>query len=212
MTHYTLRKKAENLRQRGYSYSIISEKTGIAKGTLSSWLSKVKYSPNREVKNRVSDAILKMTQATVEKKEKSVKEAKEIAYTDVGSTTKRDLFMLGLAIYIGEGKKTGNPGVVNADERIIQLSIKWFKTFFGVQNEQFKLSIHLYPDNNIEESLFFWEEVTGIPRKQFGKTQIDKRKDKKVEGINIRQAGATVFSDPAEDEYDIPTFLRKQAD
>lgn len=38
------------------------------------------------------------------------------------------------------------------------------------------------------------------------------RKDKKVEGINIRQAGATVFSDPAEDEYDIPTFLRKQAD
>ncbi|MBE9536083.1 MAG: cell division protein FtsZ [Proteobacteria bacterium] len=38
------------------------------------------------------------------------------------------------------------------------------------------------------------------------------RKDKKVEGIDIRQAGATVFTDPAEDEYDIPTFLRKQAD
>ena len=39
------------------------------------------------------------------------------------------------------------------------------------------------------------------------------RKDKKTEGIDIRQAGASsVFSDPAEDEYDIPTFLRKQAD
>jgi len=38
------------------------------------------------------------------------------------------------------------------------------------------------------------------------------RKDKKTEGIDIRQAGATVFTDPAEDEYDIPTFLRKQAD
>ncbi len=39
------------------------------------------------------------------------------------------------------------------------------------------------------------------------------RKDKKTEGIDIRQAGASsVFSDPAEDEYDVPTFLRKQAD
>ena len=38
------------------------------------------------------------------------------------------------------------------------------------------------------------------------------RKDKKVEGVDIRQAGASVFSEPSYDEYDIPTFLRKQAD
>lgn len=39
------------------------------------------------------------------------------------------------------------------------------------------------------------------------------RKDKKTEGIDIRQAGsAAVFGDTNEDEYDIPTFLRKQAD
>ena len=39
------------------------------------------------------------------------------------------------------------------------------------------------------------------------------RKDRKTEGIDIRQAGsAAVFGDSHEDEYDIPTFLRKQAD
>lgn len=39
------------------------------------------------------------------------------------------------------------------------------------------------------------------------------RKDKKTEGVDIRQAGsAAVFGDTNEDEYDIPTFLRKQAD
>ncbi len=40
------------------------------------------------------------------------------------------------------------------------------------------------------------------------------RKDRKTKGIDIRQAGsAAVFSDSNnEDEYDIPTFLRKQAD
>jgi len=39
------------------------------------------------------------------------------------------------------------------------------------------------------------------------------RKDRKTEGIDIRQAGsAAVFGDTKEDDYDIPTFLRKQAD
>ena len=39
------------------------------------------------------------------------------------------------------------------------------------------------------------------------------RKEKKAEGIDIRQAGASsVFGDTPDDEYDIPTFLRKQAD
>lgn len=40
------------------------------------------------------------------------------------------------------------------------------------------------------------------------------RKDRKTEGVDIRQAGsAAVFGDSNnEDEYDIPTFLRKQAD
>ena len=39
------------------------------------------------------------------------------------------------------------------------------------------------------------------------------RKDRKTEGIDVRQAGsAAVFGDSHEDEYDIPTFLRKQAD
>ncbi|MBE9504612.1 MAG: cell division protein FtsZ [Proteobacteria bacterium] len=39
------------------------------------------------------------------------------------------------------------------------------------------------------------------------------RKDKKPEGVDIRQVGASsVFGDALEDEYDIPTFLRKQAD
>lgn len=39
------------------------------------------------------------------------------------------------------------------------------------------------------------------------------RKDKKTEGIDIREAGvSSVFGDDARDEYDVPTFLRKQAD
>ncbi len=180
MTHRELRTEAEKLRRAGYSYNMIYEKIGISKGTLSAWLSEVEYSPNRKVKKRIENAILKIVKTTKAKKKKSQEDAIKIANTDVGVVESRDLFMLGLAIYIGEGKKTGNPGVVNADERIIQLSIDWFRKFFGIRNSQFRLSIHLYPDNNIEECLSFWRHKTGIPENQFGKTQIDRRKDKKV--------------------------------
>ncbi|MDH3974717.1 MAG: cell division protein FtsZ [Deltaproteobacteria bacterium] len=39
------------------------------------------------------------------------------------------------------------------------------------------------------------------------------RRDKKPEGIDVRQTGTgSVFGEVNEDEYDIPTFLRKQAD
>lgn len=39
------------------------------------------------------------------------------------------------------------------------------------------------------------------------------RKDRKPDGIDVRQTGtASVFGEVNEDEYDIPTFLRKQAD
>lgn len=39
------------------------------------------------------------------------------------------------------------------------------------------------------------------------------RRDRKPEGIDVRQTGTgSVFGEVSEDEYDIPTFLRKQAD
>ncbi len=88
--------------------------------------------------------------------------------------------MLGLAIYIGESQKNDTAGIINADVRIIILAIKWLKNFYHVPMSNFTLAIHLYPDNNSEASLQYWSKQTGIPLGQFGKTQIDRRLDKKV--------------------------------
>ena len=94
----------------------------------------------------------------------------------MGVLSDRDLFMLGIGLYIGEGSKShGHVRVINADPQVICLAIQWFEQILGMTKENFLLSIHLYPDNDIGQSLAFWSRVTGIPPSQFGKTQVDKR-------------------------------------
>lgn len=47
-----------------------------------------------------------------------------------------------------------------------------------MNTKNFTLTIHTYPDNKIAEDINYWSKVTEIPKDQFKKTQIDKRKNK----------------------------------
>jgi hypothetical protein len=105
---------------------------------------------------------------------------RQAAFLDIGKMSKRDLFMFGLGLYLGEGAKTHDiTRVVNSDPNVICLAIAWFNEL-GMSKEQFLIRLHLYPDSNIEKSLQFWSRATTIPRSQFAKVQIDVRKNKKV--------------------------------
>lgn len=89
--------------------------------------------------------------------------------------------MLGLGVYIGEGSKShGITKVVNSNPRIIKLCLKWFKEVFDLTDKNFRVRIHLYPDNNLNETLQFWSRELKIPLGQFQKTQIDTRTGKKM--------------------------------
>lgn len=177
----TIREQVFKLRKEGYSYGHISEKTGVTKSTLSGWLSGVPYKPNKEMIEKIGKARAASGQAKSKQKIESIHEAQLEAINDIGIMTKRDLFMLGIGLYIGEGTKTHNiVRIINADPKIIKLAIKWFEDVCGLQKENFRIRIHLYPDTNIKECLKFWSEVSGIPMNQFYKSQIDIRTGKKI--------------------------------
>lgn len=181
MHNSTIRKEAVDLRKEGYSYNYISEKIGISKGTLHCWLGKIPYSPNIETITKIGKA--RAVSGLLKHKEKlaSFLYAKVLAEKDVGEITKRDLFMLGLGIYIGEGTKDGNTvRIVNANYKIIKLTIRWLKEVCGLKTDNFVIRLHIYPDNNIAECVEYWSKQTGIPTNQFLKTQVDIRKNKKV--------------------------------
>ncbi|HEY4474153.1 MAG TPA: helix-turn-helix transcriptional regulator [Candidatus Paceibacterota bacterium] len=175
-----IRKQAFELRKKGYSYSYISKHTGLSKSTLSDWLAAELYTPNEETIEKIGKARAISIQKAIQKKQMSFQTAKNIAQKEIKSVSRRDLFMFGLGLYLGEGAKTADiVRVVNADPRVIKISIEWFK-LLGVTTEQFAPRLHLYPDSSIEECLQFWSLETTIPISQFQKSSIDWRTNKKA--------------------------------
>lgn len=176
-----LKTKAIKLRNNGYSYSIISKKLGISKSTLSNWLTRIPFKPNKEVIEKIGKARLKSALHKQKIKFKDIELRKKEAVKDIGILSKRDIFMLGIGLYLGEGTKSLEEiRIVNSDPIIIKLAIKWFKDYCKLERKHFKLAIHGYPDNDIGKTLKFWSKITKIPLNQFGKTIIDSRKNKSV--------------------------------
>ncbi len=172
---------AIKLRKEGYSYTMIGQKIGVAKSTLSNWLHFIPFQPNQEVIEKIGKAKLKSALYKQTIKFKDIKRRKKEAHREVGKISDRDIFMLGIGLYLGEGSKSFEEiRVVNSDPVIIKLAISWLKKFCNLNTNHFKLAIHAYPDNNIKEAIYFWSQTTEIPIQQFNKTIIDARKNKSL--------------------------------
>lgn len=190
----SVRDLATSLRRKGYSYPYISEKTGLSKSTLSSWLSDIPYEPNSEMVSLFGKALAAANQRKGEIRREQTKSTRQQASAELGNISKRDLFLFGLGLYLGEGSKTHDiTRIVNADAKVIRIATAWFQSL-GVRNEQFLLTLHLYPDNDILKSQEYWSKESGIPLSQFGKTQIDTRKKGKVSNLRKLPNGTAHLS------------------
>ncbi|MBU4205043.1 hypothetical protein KKE19_00670 [Patescibacteria group bacterium] len=179
MKPINLRKKAVSYRKKGYSYNMICDKLNLKKSTVANWTDKVPYTPNKKVIERIGRAKLKSALFKHKQRMTEIKEMTTLAETELGKVTTRDLWFLGIGLYLGEGTKTHEyVRLINSDPQIIKAAIKWFKEICHLKNENFNPAIHLYPDNNIKKTINYWSKTTGVPKKQFGKTQIDKRINK----------------------------------
>ncbi|MEK7531511.1 MAG: hypothetical protein AAB545_01095 [Patescibacteria group bacterium] len=180
-TYIEKRKSAILLRKKGYSYSYIQKTLSISKSTINYWLADVPYVPNEETIRFIGEARAASGAAKNRIRLLSIQEAKAEALKKLGSLSQRDIFLLGLGLYIGEGSKTdGIVRITNSDYRIIQFAILWFKNSFFLGTKNFSVRLHLYPDTNEKEALDFWFQKIGIPLGQFQKSQVDYRQDKKV--------------------------------
>ncbi len=179
MKDKTIKDAAFSLRSKGYSYNLIANKIKISKSTLSCWFKDIPFSPNNLVLNRIKTGPYISGQKSHEKRVHNILKIRKAAKEELGAISKRDLWMLGIGLYIGEGSKTYEIiKIINSDPRVIVLAIKWFRDICHVETENITIAIHLYPDNDIRKCLKFWGKITGLPAQQFRKTQIDRRQDK----------------------------------
>lgn len=174
-----LKEKAIKLRNAGYSYSMINERIGVPKATLSNWLAFIPFQPNQEVLKKIGKAKLKSALYKQNLKFEDIAKMKLEASEDVGVLSQRDLFMLGIGLYMGEGAKSFEQvNIVNSDPVIIKAGMKWLKTFLKLDIKNFSVAIHAYPDTDLVKSVNFWSKATKIPKHQFFKVIIDKRRNK----------------------------------
>lgn len=179
-----LKDAAIKLRKRGFSYNLIAEKLKIGKSTLSCWLKEIPFKPNKEVLKRIKTGPQKSGMVRHNQRVEKTRSIKKIAKKEIGIISLRDLWMLGLGLYIGEGAKSiESLRIINSDPEIIKVAIKWFKEVLNLKNENIVISVHIYPDNNLKKCLNFWSNKTKLPTSQFKKTQVDKRVDKMVQKI-----------------------------
>ncbi len=175
----SLKEQAIYYRKKGYSYNMIRGKIGVNKSTLSNWLAKIPFSPNKELIKRIGLAKLKSASFKHRQKINEIEEMRILAKKELGQMTKRDLWFLGIGLYLGEGSKAyEQTRFSNSNPEMIKIAIKWFREICKLKDENFSPAIHCYPDNDIEDTLNYWSKVTGIHKKQFAPIYIDRRTNK----------------------------------
>lgn len=175
------KQRAIELRKQGLSYSLISGELDVSKSTLSNWLKDIPYTPNKEVLLRIRNGQGTYGLLRRQMRIDEISHLRAQGAAEIGEMSKRDLWMVGLGLWIGEGSKTMEQiRLVNSDPKVIRLFIRWLREICELQDENITLAMHLYPDSNEALSLEYWSGVTGLPKNQFRKTQIDKRLDKKL--------------------------------
>lgn len=158
---------------------MIDKKLGVSKSTLSNWLNTIPFKPNREVLKRVGEAKLKSALYKQRIKFENIVKMKNEARVKVGVVSSRDILMLGIGLYLGEGSKSiEEVRITNADPAILKLAMRWLSELGGIKLRHFRIGIHCYPDNNVKELIRFWSKELRIPSEQFIKTQIDRRENK----------------------------------
>ena len=181
--------KAISLRKKGKSYNEIVKILNISKGTLSVWLRDIKMSPEIEKKfwdktrKGWAESITRFNkQRAVLAKEKA-KKAQLFASKDIKRLTKKELHLIGVALYWAEGNKRNrwSARFANSDTEMIRIIMRFFREICLVSEKKFTARVHLHPNIEENKTITHWSKITKIPKKQFSpsQTQISKSSKRK---------------------------------
>jgi hypothetical protein len=175
-----IKAEVRRLRREGYTFKEIKEKFPfLAKSTISNWTKDILLTPDQQ--KRILEKLLKgrlrFTEYNKQRHFNAIKKSQRIiseARKEIGKLTKRDLKLVGTALYWAEGYKKGKDQIefTNSDPKIIVLMMRFFREILKVREDKFRLSLILHPGLNEEEIKEFWSSLTGIPISQFNKSYI----------------------------------------
>ncbi len=175
--------KAIKFRRQGLSYREILEKIPVTKSSLSLWLKNVKLTNNQ--KQRLVDKRLVAAKRGAQKM-KDIRIAltqkiKEKSKKEIGKLLKRELWLIGIALYWAEGNKekinrSAKVLFSNSDPYMIKVFIRWLMEVIELPKERIVFNVILHENNKhrIKEVNDYWLSHTGFPEKSFRKMYFKK--------------------------------------
>lgn len=177
---------AIRFRKEGLSYNEILRKVPVAKSSLSLWLRSVGLSEKQKqrlTKKKLS-SMRRGWEAVHKKKVLITKVIKSKARKEIGKLSKRELWLIGIALYWSEGHKEKDKGSLvrlgNSDPRLIKTFLKWLFGTWKIKKKNiiFRIYLHETSKNRLEEVKKYWSKNTGFSEKYFDKITWKKNKIK----------------------------------
>ncbi len=180
--------KALKLRRKGESIKKIAQLVNVSVSTVSLWCRDVKLTDSQveNLRKRQTDPFYgkKLDYYLKKKKEFSLKllNLKNEGINSVGKLTKREIFLIGIALYWGEGfKKDSLVGLATLDNNIAKFFIFWINKSFNITTKDLLLRVtaNISYKNKIKELEKYWSKELQIPVSQFSKPFFQNTKWKK---------------------------------
>lgn len=181
------RKKARELRAQGFSIREIAEWIKCAKSSVSEWVRDISLTPEQieRLELKQDKARAKAANHPNSPKQKWAKIRNNIINSAANEiSSKYSLFVLkliGAALYWAEGYKASVNMInfSNSDPKMISLMMLFFRKVCKVPEKKFRGIVHIHPHLDKEKAERFWSGISGIPIKQFHRTQFSISKTSK---------------------------------
>jgi len=169
---------AQKLRRQGKSYSEILRQISVSKGTLSLWLRDVELTETQKKRLFVTlrqQNVQRLAKRKREEKKRRIATILQGAKKEIDTLLCNPLFLSGAMLYWAEGDKSEQVEAVkfsNSDPQMIALMMRWFRKICRVQEQKFRIALHIHELHNENSIKNYWSRITNIPLNQFHKTQI----------------------------------------
>ena len=173
------KQKAIALRLQGKSYNDIRKTLNIpSKGTLSYWFKNFTLTPAARKKLAHNMALaqkrglLQFNQNRTKSITEENQKIRTAAVKEIGSLSPRELLLIGVALYWGEGTKSENnnsPAVIltNSDPKLIAVYMRFVREILNVADEKIRAGIQIHPHINQKLARRFWSKITKLPENRF---------------------------------------------
>lgn len=173
------RQEAIRLRLQGKSYNEIRRMIGVpSKGTISVWLRGIKLTaPARaRLKEKMQRAnergLLRFNTERTTRIRQENTDAFNKGLGAIKAVNRRDILILGIAFYWGEGTKNITTSkfslsLANSDPALVAGYLRFLREILHVPEEKICGGIHLYDGTTEKAGKEYWANITKIPEHRF---------------------------------------------